>query len=158
MAQFLLQSWIFSTCSNSFVKNVGNLVYHLLTPEQSEMKTLLRALSHIGMFYSSYIMGHKFARPIIYPGSTQLLQSGMGKLTSLSVLGLEGHFPFVQSAQSVLEWILRTGSGQNGPAHGSEPLSSPAPVGQIARIYKVVMGKKSMNAPSIFPFQFVRTR
>ena len=30
--------------------------------------------------------------------------------------------------------VLRTGSRQNGPAHGSEPLSSPASVGQSAGI------------------------
>ena len=45
-------------------------------------------------------------------------------------------FPFAQSGQpeqSVLKWnarVLRTGSGLNDPAHGSEPLSSPTPVGQ----------------------------
>ena len=32
-------------------------------------------------------------------------------------------------------------SGQNGPAHGSEPLSSFAPVGQNAGIWRVVAGK-----------------
>ena len=32
-------------------------------------------------------------------------------------------------------------SGQNGPAHGSEPLSSPAPVGQSAGIWRVEAGK-----------------
>ena len=40
-----------------------------------------------------------------------------------------------RSEQSVLKWnarVLRTGSGQNDPAHGSEPLNSPAPVGQSA--------------------------
>ena len=45
---------------------------------------------------------------------------------------------------SVLIWnarVLRTGSGQNGPAHGSERLSSPAPVGQSAGIWRVVAGK-----------------
>ena len=41
-----------------------------------------------------------------------------------------GRFPSVRSDQSVLKWnvrVLRTGSGQNGPARGSEPLGSPAP-------------------------------
>ena len=44
-----------------------------------------------------------------------------------------GRFPVVRSVrsdQSVLKWnarVLTAGSGQNGPAHGSEPLSSPAP-------------------------------
>ena len=37
--------------------------------------------------------------------------------------------------------VLRTGSGQNGPAHGSEPLSSPAPVGQSAEIWRNVAGQ-----------------
>ena len=45
-----------------------------------------------------------------------------------------GRSPSVQSApseQSVLKWntqVLITGSGQNVPAHGSEPLRSPTPV------------------------------
>ena len=58
-----------------------------------------------------------------------------------------GRFPFVRSGrsdQSVLKWnarVLRTGSGENGPAHGSEPLSSPAPVGQSAVIRRVLAGK-----------------
>ena len=47
-----------------------------------------------------------------------------------------GRFSFVcscRSDQSVLKWnarALRIGSRRNDPAHGSEPLSSPAPVGQ----------------------------
>ena len=48
------------------------------------------------------------------------------------------------SDQSVLKWnarVLRTGSGQNGPTHGSEPLSSTAPVGKSAGIWRVVVGK-----------------
>ena len=36
---------------------------------------------------------------------------------------------------------LKTGSGQNGPARGSETLSSPALVGQSAGIRKGVAGK-----------------
>ena len=43
---------------------------------------------------------------------------------------------------------LRTGSGQNGPAYGSEPLSSPAPVGQSAGIW---CGGKNVYA-SLGPF------
>ena len=42
-------------------------------------------------------------------------------------------FPFVRSDQSVLKCnaqVLRTVNGQNGRARGSEPLSSPALVGQ----------------------------
>ena len=42
---------------------------------------------------------------------------------------------FVRSHLSVLKRnarVLRASSGQNGPAHGSEPLRSPAPVGQSA--------------------------
>ena len=47
-------------------------------------------------------------------------------------------FPSVRSRQSdesVFKWnarIPRNGSGQNGPDHGSELLSSPAPVLQSA--------------------------
>ena len=55
-----------------------------------------------------------------------------------------GNFPFLRSDQSVLKWntrVLRTGSAQNVPAHGPEPLSSPAPVGQSAGIWRVVVGK-----------------
>ena len=55
-----------------------------------------------------------------------------------------GRFSFVRSDQSVLKWnarVLRTGSGQNVPTRGSEPLSSPAPVGQSAGIWRVVAGK-----------------
>ena len=50
----------------------------------------------------------------------------------------------VRSDQSVLKWnaqVLRTGSGQNSPARGSQPLSSPAPVDQSARIRRVVVGR-----------------
>ena len=36
--------------------------------------------------------------------------------------------------------VLRTGTVQNGPAHGSEPLSSPV-LGQSAGIWRVVAGK-----------------
>ena len=46
----------------------------------------------------------------------------------------------VRSDQSVAR-VFRTGSGQNGPARGSELLSSPAPVGQSAGIWRVVAGK-----------------
>ena len=35
----------------------------------------------------------------------------------------------------------RTGSGQNGPPHGSQPLSSPALVSQSAGIGRVVAGR-----------------
>ena len=62
------------------------------------------------------------------------------------------HFPYVPSGlsdQSVLKWnaqVLRTGSGQNGHAHGSEPLSFPALVGQSARIWRVVAGKEYVCA------------
>ena len=56
-------------------------------------------------------------------------------------------FPFVgsvRSDQSVLNWnarVLRTGSGQNDPAHGPEPFSSPAAVGQSAGVWQVVAGR-----------------
>ena len=58
-----------------------------------------------------------------------------------------GHFPFDwpgQSDQSVIKWntrVLRTGSGQNDPAHGSEPLSSPAPFGQSVGTWRVAVQK-----------------
>ena len=51
---------------------------------------------------------------------------------------------YVRSDQSALKWnvrVLRTGSGQNGPAHGSQPLSSLAQVSQSAGIWKVAAGK-----------------
>ena len=63
-----------------------------------------------------------------------------------------GRFPIVRSfrsEQSVLKWNargLRTGSGQNGTAHGSEPLSSPVPVGQSAGIWRVVAVKMYARA------------
>ena len=60
-----------------------------------------------------------------------------------------GRFPSVRSDRSVLKWnvrVLRTASVQNGPARGSEPLSSPAQVGQSARIWRVVAGKMYARA------------
>ena len=74
-----------------------------------------------------------------------------------NTLGRAFRFPFVQSGwfdQSVLKWstrVLRTGSGQNVPAHGSELLSSPAPVGQSAGIWRVVAGKMCARCLD-FPF------
>ena len=70
----------------------------------------------------------------------------MTQILSMTVCCNLGHFPFDrcgQSDQSVLKKnarVLRTGSGRNGPARGSEPLSSPAPVGQSAGIWRVVAG------------------
>ena len=49
------------------------------------------------------------------------------------------------------EFILRTGSIQNVPAHGSEPLSSPAPVCQRAGFWGLVV--RNVRAPWIFPFK-----
>ena len=72
-----------------------------------------------------------------------------------------GRFPFMwpgQSYQSFLKGnarVLRTGAGQTGPAHGSEPLSSPAPVGQSAGIRRVVAGKTYARALD-FPFKLAR--
>ena len=54
----------------------------------------------------------------------------MGRFSSI--------YPVWPADQSVLKWnarVLRTGYGQNGHAHGSEPLSSPAPDGQSAGIW-----------------------
>ena len=62
------------------------------------------------------------------------------------------------SLDSVLKWsahVLRTSSGQNGPAHGSEPLSSPAPVGQSAG--KELWREKCTREPWTFPFKLART-
>ena len=84
------------------------------------------------------------------------------KLLNLHRRWLEGRFPFVPSVrsdQSVLKRnarVLTTGSGQNGPAHGSEPLSSPASVGQSAGSWRVVAGKKCTRAPWNFPFKLAR--
>ena len=78
-----------------------------------------------------------------------------------NILYIYGRFPFarsVQSSQSVLKWnapwILRTGSEQNGPAHGSEPLSSPTPVGQSAG---ELWREKCTCTPWTFPFKLART-
>ena len=65
-------------------------------------------------------------------------------------------FPFVRSvwsAQSVLKRNARApryDSGQNGPPHGSELLSSPAPVGESAGIWRVVAGKIYARALDLF--------
>ena len=71
-------------------------------------------------------------------------------LRSLSLFYRSG-----RSNLSILKWnarVLRTGSGRNGPAHGSEPLSSPAPVGQLqsAGIWRVVAGKMYTRALDTF--------
>ena len=50
-----------------------------------------------------------------------------------------GRFPYVRSDHNAR--VFRTGSGQNGPAYGSEPLSPPAPVDQSAGIWRVLAGK-----------------
>ena len=42
--------------------------------------------------------------------------------------------------------VLRTGSGRNGPAHGSQTLSYPALVGQSAGIWRVGCGGKNVRA------------
>ena len=55
--------------------------------------------------------------------------------TAVIVYKLCFYGSMVRSDQTVLKWnapLLRTGSVQNGPAHGSEPFSSPAPVDQSA--------------------------
>ena len=48
--------------------------------------------------------------------------------------------------------IIQLYSGQNGPAHGSEPLSSPAPVGQSAGICRELRQEKCTRATFTFPF------
>ena len=53
--------------------------------------------------------------------------------------------------------VVRTGSGQNGPAHGSEQLSSPAPVGQSAGIWRVVAGTTSFKLTKTSSFRPVIT-
>ena len=66
--------------------------------------------------------------------------------------------PFVRSGrpdQSILKWnaqVLRTGSDQNGSAHGSEPLSSPTPVDQ-KRGNLESCGEKMY----VLPFKLART-
>ena len=66
-----------------------------------------------------------------------------------SCLSIIGRFSFFQSGrfdQLALQWnerVLGSGSGQNGFFHGSEPLSSPAAVGKIAGIWRVVAGKNA---------------
>ena len=42
--------------------------------------------------------------------------------------------------------VLRTGSGQSAPAHGLEPLSSPAPVDQSVGSQRVEAGKMHARA------------
>lgn len=57
--------------------------------------------------------------------------------------------------QAVFKWnarVLRTGSGKNGPAHGSERPSSPASVVQSTGIWKVVARKICAHAWS---FSFI---
>ena len=49
-------------------------------------------------------------------------------------------------ASPTSQFLHGAASGQNGPAHGSEPLSSPAQVGQSARIWRVVAGKMYVRA------------
>ena len=51
--------------------------------------------------------------------------------------------------QFVYKWnarVLKTSSAQNGPAQGSEPFSSPAPVGQSAGIGELWQEKMYMRA------------
>ena len=54
-------------------------------------------------------------------------------------------------------WVLRTGSDQNGPAHGSEPLSSPASGRTKRGNLESYGGKKCKRTPWIFPFKLART-
>ena len=71
-----------------------------------------------------------------------------GKVLSTPFFCLE-RFLFVRSDQPVIKWnarVLKTGSAQNDPAHGSEPHNSPAPVGQSAGIWRVVAGKMYARA------------
>ena len=69
----------------------------------------------------------------------------------MNVKSSQDRIPFVLSGPSgrcyqlsVLKrnaQVLRTGSGHNGSAHGSEVLSSLALIGQNAGIWEVVAGK-----------------
>ena len=72
-----------------------------------------------------------------------------------------GRFSSVRSDRSVLKWnvrVLRTGSGQNAPAHGymhgSEPLGSPVPDRRKRGILESCGEKKCTCAPWTFPNQF----
>ena len=85
------------------------------------------------------------------------------KCEEISTPDFFGRFSFVRYGISVLnakwnERVLRAGSVQIVPAHGSELLSSqaPAPVGQSAGISRVVAGKCT-RALWTFPFKLVRT-
>ena len=67
-----------------------------------------------------------------------------------------------QSDQPVLKWntqVLRTGSSQNGPAHGSELLSSHALVGQSMGIQRDCCGKMCVCVcvPWTFSLKLART-
>ena len=53
--------------------------------------------------------------------------------------GLAG--PTSQFLNGTHEFNLKTDSGQNVPAHGPQPLSYSAPVGQSAGIWRVMAGK-----------------
>ena len=117
------------------------------------------------------------------PSGSYLLTASLGILLAIKFfcewLSIQnrstnnGRFPNFQfvwsgrSHQSVFEWstrVLRTGSGQYGPAHGSEPLSSPTPVGQSAGIRRVVaeinvcvrLGPFHLNWNSKFQFRAFR--
>ena len=66
------------------------------------------------------------------------------------------------SDQLVLKWnarVLRTGSGENGSAQGSGPLSYPTPVvpSTKAREFGELWQEKCTRAPWTFPFKLART-
>ena len=88
---------------------------------------------------------------------SELINGGVGAGLPTNYVML-GRYPFVRSGrsdQSVLKKnarVLRTASGQNGPAYKSEPLSSRAPVCQSSGIRKVIAGKKYANALDLNQF------
>ena len=97
-----------------------------------------------------------------YPHRQQIV-SALNACVPTGCPSLElGHFPFVQSVwsdQSVLKWnarVLITGSGQNGPAHGSEWLRSllqSAKVRDSGELWR----EKCTRMPWTFPVKLART-
>ena len=82
------------------------------------------------------------SRSLVLPHWSSELYTDL-KLRSLSIC------PVLPVRPGSFKWnarVLKTGSGQNGPAHGSEPLSSPEPVGQSAGIWRVMAGKMYARA------------
>ena len=95
--------------------------------------------------------------------NSQLLSATIWIIYLLKTVGIIGRLPFVPSVrsdQSVLKWngrVLRTGSGQNGPVHGSGPLSCHALRPAKTRGFGELWREKCTRAPWTFPFRLART-